>query len=132
MIHKNNVVFTQQLVNDIIKYKQTKQIPANQVKEFKAIADALEVIDGNLILNHHGIYTIIPVEKVNDKLNELMQDPATMVRGRDWLYVRVRDLKLIGISRPAIMKFLEHDTVHQTHQRIKRLKVQKPIVNLSR
>jgi len=41
-------------------------------------------------------------------------------------------LNLLGISCPSVMEYLNKDMVHQTHQRIWWLKVQKPVIALSK
>jgi len=61
-----------------------------------------------------------------------MADPALAVRGHDCLYKRIQALNLLGISRTSVMEYLNKDMVHQTHQRIRRLKVQKPVIALSK
>jgi len=61
-----------------------------------------------------------------------MADPALAVRGWDHLYKCIQALNLLGISWPSVMEYLNKDMVHQTHQRIQRLKVQKPVIALSK
>jgi len=61
-----------------------------------------------------------------------MADPALAVHGQDHLYKHIQALNLLGISRPSVMEYLNKDMVHQTHQCIQRLKVQKPVIALSK
>jgi len=61
-----------------------------------------------------------------------MADPALAVCGQDHLYRRIQALNLLGISWPSVMEYLNKDMVHQTHQHIQRLKVQKPVIALSK
>jgi len=77
-------------------------------------------------------YKIIPFEDIDEKLNQLMADPALAVHGRDCLYKHIQALNLLGISWPSVMKYLNKDMVHQTHQQIRWLKVQKPVIALSK
>jgi len=61
-----------------------------------------------------------------------MDDPVQAVRGHDHLYKCIQTLNLLGISQPSIMEYLNKDMVHQTHQCIWPLKVQKPVIALSK
>jgi len=61
-----------------------------------------------------------------------MANPALAVRGRDRVYKHIQALNLLGISWPSVMEYLNKDMVHQTHQRIWWLKVQKPVIALSK
>jgi len=61
-----------------------------------------------------------------------MANPALAVRGQNCLYKQIQALNLLGISWPSVMEYLNKDMVHQTHQRIWRLKVQKPVIALSK
>jgi len=54
-----------------------------------------------LLINNEA-YEIIPINKVMSKLDEILANPETALRGRDWLYMRVCDLKLVGIIRTAM------------------------------
>jgi len=54
-----------------------------------------------------------------------MADPALAVHGQDCLYKCIQALNLLGISWPSVMEYLNKDMVHQTHQHIWWLKVQK-------
>jgi len=61
-----------------------------------------------------------------------MADLALAVCGQDHLYKRIQALNLLGISQPSVMEYLNKDMVHQTHQCIQQLKVQKPVIALSK
>jgi len=61
-----------------------------------------------------------------------MADLVMAVHGQDHLYKRIQALNLLGISWPSVMEYLNKDMVHQTHQRIRWLKVQKPVIALSK
>jgi len=43
-------------------------------------------------------YEVIPINKIMSKLDDILANPETALRGRDQLYMRVQDLKLVGIS----------------------------------
>jgi len=61
-----------------------------------------------------------------------MADLVLAVREWDCLYKHIQALNLLGISWPSVMEYLNKDMVHQTHQCIWRLKVQKPVIALSK
>jgi len=80
-----------------------------------------------------AIYEIVPYEDIGEQLDSIMADLALAVRGQDCLYKRIQALNmLLGISQPSVMEYLNKDMVHQTHQRIWWLKVQKPVIALSK
>jgi len=61
-------------------------------------------------------YEVVPINKINNKLDEILANPATALRGRVWLYMRVCDTILVGISRPAMEKYLAGNETAQLHQ----------------
>jgi len=61
-----------------------------------------------------------------------MANPALAVRGWDRLYKCIQALNLLGISWPSVMEYLNRDMVHQTLQHLRWLKVQKPVIALSK
>jgi len=61
-----------------------------------------------------------------------MADMVLAVCGHDRLYKCIQALNLLGISQPSVMEYLNKDMVHQTHQQIWQLKVQKPVIALSK
>jgi len=88
---------------------------------------------GKITFINKGVtYEIIPYEEIGQLLDSIMADPVLAVRGQDHLYKRIQALNLLGISQPSVMEYLNRDMVHQTHQRIWRLKVQKPVIALSK
>jgi len=80
--------------------------------------------------NKGTIYEIIPYEDIGGRLDSIMANPALAVWDR--LYNHIQALNLLGISWPSVMEYLNKDMVHQTHQFIQRLKVQKPVIALSK
>jgi len=102
-------------------------------RNFKDIALAVSLEAGKITFTNKGVtYEIVPYEDIGERLDSIMADPALAVRGRDHLYKRIQALNLLGISQPSVMEYLNKDMVHQTHQRIRRLKVQKPVIALSK
>jgi len=102
-------------------------------KNFSAIALAISLEAGKITFTNKGVtYEIVPYEEIGERLDSIMADPALAVRGWDHLYKRIQALNLLGIPRPSVMEYLNNDMVHQTHQRIQRLKVQKPVIALSK
>jgi len=82
---------------------------------------------------HKGTtYEIIPYEDISEQLDSIMADLVLAVQGRDHLYKCIQALSLLGISWPSVMEYLNKDMVHQTCQCIWRLKVQKPMIALSK
>jgi len=134
LILKNNIHWDRALINQVKKYKQDKTVPRLANKNFTTVAEAVTLgQDGKITITHKNTnYKIIPFEDIDEKLNQLMADPALAVRKWDRLYKRIQALNLLGISWPSVMEYLNRDMVHQTHQRIQRLKVQKPMIALSK
>jgi len=88
---------------------------------------------GKVTFTNKGVtYEIIPYEDIGEQLDSIMANPALAIRGQDHLYKFIQALNLLGISRPSVMEYLNKDMVHQTHQCIWRLKVQKPVIALSK
>jgi len=82
---------------------------------------------------HKGtIYEIVPYKDIWEQLDSIMADPALAVHGQDCLYKHIQALNLLGFSWPSVMEYLNKDMVHQTHQSIWLLKVQKPMIALSK
>jgi len=73
-------------------------------------------------------YEVVPINKIMSKLDEILANPETALRGRDRLYMRVRDLKLVGISRTAVARYLASNETAQLHQPLRRPKVHRPII----
>jgi len=103
-------------------------------KNFTAVAEAVTLgQDGKITLTYKNTnYKIIPFEDIDEKLNQLMANLVLAVCGWDRLYKRIQALNLLGISQPSVTEYLNKDMVHQTHQRIRRLKVQKPVIAMSK
>jgi len=103
-------------------------------KNFSAIASAVTLDpSGKITFANKGVtYEIVPYEEIGEQLDSIMADLALAVRGQDHLYKRIQALNLLGISWPSVMEYLNKDMVHQTHQCIRRLKVQKPVIALSK
>lgn len=73
-------------------------------------------------------YEIVPREEIKMRLDNIMANPETALRGRDRLYFRIKDLKLVGISKRDIEKYLAKDRTHQIHTPLKPMKVRAPIL----
>lgn len=119
LILNNNIRFDGATVKQIINYKKTGRLPTLADRNFASVAEALTLemeatrngsdperrsggaVAGKpiLTLNHQGeTYTIVPHEEIDEKLDGILADPSTAIRGRDRLYMKVRAMKLIGIS----------------------------------
>jgi transposase InsO family protein len=86
--------------------------------------------DGKLWVKIDGQqFEIVPESDIDARLQAILDDPKLMIRGRDRLYERLKDLRLVGISRGRMMEYLAKDMVYQTHSRINRVKVNKPIIS---
>jgi len=121
------------LIDQVRRYQQDGTVPRLADRNFKEIASAVTLENGKITFTNKGTtYEIIPYEDIGERLDSIMADPSLAVRGRDRLYKRIQALNLLGISRPSVMEYLNKDMVHQTHQRIRRLKVQKPVIALSK
>jgi len=115
-------------------YKRDGTVPKLADRNFSAIASAVSLDpNGKITFSNKGvIYEIIPYEDIGEQLDSIMANPALAVCGRDHLYKQIQALNLLGISWPSVMEYLNKDMVHQTHQHIWRLKVQKPVIALSK
>jgi len=83
---------------------------------------------GKITFTNKGItYKIVPYEDISKQLDA---DLALAVHGQDCLYKHIQALNLLGISWPSVMEYLNKDMMHQTHQRIRCLQVQKPVIAL--
>jgi len=102
-------------------------------KNFSAIALAVSLKAGKITFTNKDItYEIVPYEDIGERLDSIMADPALAVCGWDHLYKCIQALNLLGISQPSVMEYLNRDMVHQTHQCIWWLKVQKPVIAMSK
>jgi len=134
IILRNNIRWDRALIKQVQRYKRDGTVPKLANRNFKEIALAVSLETSRKITftNKGVIYEIIPYEDIGERLDSIMADPALAVRGRDRLYKQIQMLNLLGISWPSVMEYLNKDMVHQTHQRIRRLKVQKPVITLSK
>jgi len=115
-------------------YKWDGTVPRLADRNFREIALAIALeSSGKITFSNKGItYEIVPYEEIGGRLDSIMADLALAVCGWDCLYKRIQALNLLGISWPSVMEYLNRDMVHQAHQRIWRLKVQKPVIALSK
>jgi len=122
------------LIKQVWKYKRDGTIPRLADRNFREIALTITLeTSGKITFSNKGVtYEIIPYEDIGEQLDSIMADPALAVRGQDRLYKHIQALNLLGISWPSVMEYLNKDMVHQTHQHIWRLKVQKPVIALSK
>jgi len=134
IILRNNIRWDRALIKQVQRYKRDGAVPRLADRNFREIALAISLETSGKITftNKSVIYEIVPYEDIGERLDSIMADPALAVRGRDCLYKRIQALNLLGISWTSVMEYLNKDMVHQTHQRIRRLKVQKPVIALSK
>jgi len=134
IILRNNIRWDRALIKQVQHYQQDGTVPKLADRNFKEIALAVSLeTSGKITFSNKGIiYKIVPYEDIGERLDSIMADPALAVPGRDRLYKLIQALNLLGISRTSVMEYLNKDMVHQTHQRIWRLKVQKPVIALSK
>jgi len=134
VILKNNICWDQALLKHVQRYQQDGIVPRLADKNFSVIASAVTLDpSGKVTFANKGVtYEIVPYEDIGERLDSIMANPALAIRGRDRLYKRIQALNLLGISWPSVMEYLNKDMMHQTHQRIWQLKVQKPVIALSK
>jgi len=138
IILKNNIRWDRELIKQVQQYKWDGTIPRLANRNFReiALAVALETSSKITFTNKGTVYEIVPYEEIGERLDSIMADPALAVHGRDHLYKQIQALNLLGISWHSVMEYsmeyLNKDMVHQTHQHIRRLKVQKPVIALSK
>jgi len=134
VILKNNICWDRALLKQVQCYQQDGIVPWLADKNFSAIASAISLDpSGKVTFANKGVtYEIVPYEEIGERLDSIMADPALAVRGQDCLYKCIQALNLLGISWPSVMEYLNKDMVHQTHQQIRWLKVQKPVIALSK
>jgi len=134
VILKNNIRWDQALLKQVQHYQQDGIVPQLADKNFSAIALAVTLDPSSKVtFANKGItYKIVPYEDIGGGLDSIMADLALAVHGQDHLYKRIQALNLLGISQPSVMEYLNKDMVHQTHQPIRRLKVQKPVIAMSK
>jgi len=134
VILKNNICWDQVLLKQVQRYQQDGIVPWLADKNFSAIASAMTLDPSSKVMftNQDTIYEIIPYKDISEQLDSIMADPVLAVHGWDCLYKCIQALNLLGISQPSVMEYLNKDMVHQTHQLIWRLKVQKPVIVLSK
>jgi len=134
IILRNNIRWDRALIKQVQRYKRDGTVPKLANRNFKDIASAVSLeTSGKIMFTNKGvIYEIIPYEDIGERLDSIMADPALAVPGPDRLYKQIQALNLLGISQPSVMEYLNKDMVHQTHQCIQQLKVQKPVIALSK
>jgi len=134
VILKNNIHWDQVLLKQVQHYQQDGIAPQLADKNFSAIALAMTLDPSGKITftNKETVYKIVPYEEIGEQLDFIMADLALAVCGHDCLYKCIQALNLLGISWPSVMEYLNKDMVHQTHQHIQRLKLQKPVIALSK
>jgi len=134
LILKNNICWDRALLKQVQHYQWDGIFPWLADKNFSAIALAVTLDpSGKVTLTNKGtVYKIVPYEDIGEQLDFIMADPALAICGHDCLYKCIQALNLLGISWPSVMEYINRDMVHQTHQRIRRLKVQKPVIALSK
>jgi len=134
IILRNNIQWDWALIKQVRQYKQDGTVPKLADRNFSAIASAVTLDpSGKISFSNKSVtYEIVPYEEIGEQLDSIMADPALAVRGSDHLYKHIQALNLLGISQPSVMEYLNKDMVHQTHQHIRRLKVQKPVIAMSK
>jgi len=131
IILRNNIRWDRELLKQVQQYKQDGAVPRLADRNFREIALAVTIETSRKItFTNKGItYEIVPYEDIGGRLDSIMADLLLAVHGLDHLYKRIQTLNLLGISQPSVMENLNRDMVHQTHQQIK---VQKPVIALSK
>jgi len=133
LILQNNIRWDWALLKQIQLYKRDGTVSKLADKNFTEIASTVTLEPGKITFtNKDKIYEIVPYEDILEQLDSIMADPALAVQGQYCLYKRIQALNLRGISWPSAMEYLNKDMVHQTHQCIQQLKVQKPVIALSK
>jgi len=132
IILRNNIRWDRALIKQVRQYKWDGTVPKLANRNFKEIASAISLDpSGKITFSNKGIiYEIFPYEEIGERLDSIMADLALAVRSHDCLYKQIQALNLLGISWPSVMEYLNKDMVHQTHQCIQWLKVQKPVIAL--
>jgi len=134
LIIGNNFRWDQVLLKQVQHYKQDGIVSQLADKNFWEIASAMTIDPSSKVMfaQKGTIYEIVPYEDIGERLDTIMADLMLAVRGWDCLYKCIQALNLLGISWPSVMEYLNKDMVHQTHQYIRLLKVQKPVIALSK
>jgi len=129
----NNIRWDQALLKQVQHYKWDGIVPKLADKNFTEIALAVTLVQAARLLLPIKTPHIVPYEDIGERLDSIMADLALAVCRQDHLYKHIQALNLLlGISQPFVMEYLNKDMVHQTHQWIWRLKVQKPVIALSK
>jgi len=134
LILGNNIHWDWAFLKQVQHYQHNGSIPKLANRNFKEIASAMTLEPSSKIsfTNKSTTYEIVPCKDIGEWLDSIMADPSLAVRSQDCLYKCIQVLNLLGISQPSVMEYLNKDMVHQTHQRIQQLKVQKPVIALSK
>jgi len=130
----NNIRWDRALLKQVRQYKRDRTIPKLADRNFREIASAISLeTSGKITFTNKGVtYEMIPYEEIGGRLDSIMADLVLAVHGQDRLYKQIQALNLLGISWPSVMEYLNKDMVHQTHQCIRLLKVQKPVIAMSK
>jgi len=133
IILRNNIRWDWALQKQVQIYKWDGTVPRLADRNFTEIASAVTLKPGKITFTNKGTtYEIVPCKDRLQHLDSIMADPALAVYGWDCLYKCIQALNLLGISQPSVIEYLNKDIVHQTHQCIWWLKVQKPMIALSK
>ena len=116
-------------LNDVIHYLKTNETPTyynlSQKNRFiKHYNKGYSVENDELFYQNKKV---IPIEKINDILQEYYNNPSLTNNGRDKFYQRLTE-KYYGIPIRTVQNFLNKQEVHQLHALKYKQKVVKPLI----
>ena len=89
----NRIIYTQELVNDVVKYLQTKQIPENlsngQAYRFKKRFGSSEYTLQNNKLHYKGL-VVVNTSQIQELLQRVYNSPETTQNSPLGLYNKVK------------------------------------------
>jgi hypothetical protein len=114
----NNLTFSKDDVKKMIAYLKTGEVPAGSYgvqQRFKKKCEGFKVINDNLFyVLPDKILTVIPKEDVEDKVKEILDEPAALGKGINQLNAYVKDTKgYLGISRQNLIDALKRSSYYQ-------------------
>jgi len=104
-----------------INFKGGKNGDAEMLKDILVNGHLLEVKQGD------SVRFVVPEEEIANVLEDMYNDPATGLQGRDKLLAKVYE-RYIGICKSDVASYLKSNQVHQLHAPVQKKRVNKPIV----
>lgn len=123
-------IYNQDQINEIIEFlKDRSKIPSfikskTAQYHFLKRSNNFQLIDNKLYINHK---LSIPIEKHEEVLQKLYDDPKTFQTGRDKFYSVVSE-KYSNISLNQVMEFLKKQKPYQIHKQVHRESTAKSFV----